>query len=145
MNNPLEKVIELKLVKYGISLIVFSLVSTFCLALMLFIVYTLDLEKSTSLIIILSFIAVPFLLLLKPDIFFVKYEAEMAFKDDYFMLDNTKYYWNDVAWYKSNAGSKLVMGFAIGIIGKKTLKLYSTTKSGEELNAWIDMVEMFEK
>ena len=36
------------------------------------------------------------------------------------------------------------MGFAIKIMGKKTLKLYSSTKSSEELNAWINMTETVE-
>ncbi len=147
MNGQREKVFKLKLVKNGVSSAILSFTFIVILFSPLVLVITIQgMSKTTFFAILISDLLVLLLFFWKYyDRLLVKYESSLSFHPDHFQLDGNHYKWEEITWYKKNAGSKFTMGFVVGLKNKSTLRFYATMKRGGELNTWMEMVNAFEK
>lgn len=147
MNDHEGKDFKLKLVKNGLSsVILFFTFMSLLLTPIILITVIQGMSKTTLYAILIPDLLLFFLLVWKYfDKLLVKYESSLIFHSDTFELDGKQYNWEEIEWYRRNSGSKFTMGFVVGLKSQTVLKFYVTTKEGEELNTWMEMVDAFEK
>ena len=66
---------------------------------------------------------------------YLRYKSTISIYDDYFQVDDEKYYWHQIEWYRGNHGGKLCFAFDIGIHKiKSPLRFYIEHKWNKDNN-----------
>jgi len=73
----------------------------------------------------------------------IKYKATLKISDSFFELNQSRYYWEDVEWHRTDMNSAIMNGFVVGVKGFPSLKFHITNKNGIELDVWQKMKKEF--
>lgn len=136
---------ELQLVKLGISkiIILFTFICWLSSVVLFSIVAPSYIDSAFSVLIFYIFFS-SFILLKYFDLLFVKYRSNLFLFNTHFEIDNNKYYWENIEWYRTNAGSRLAIGISIGMKDdNKNLKIYAVLKQGKNLAECTEMIATF--
>ncbi len=74
----------------------------------------------------------------------VKFRCSISFYDSHMQVDETKIDWENIEWFQTNIGSAFLLGLHIGTYSNNKIKTYVSLKQGDNLDNYIEMIELFE-
>lgn len=142
--TPIKK-FELTLVKSPASNIIFFVAimasTALAISIPLILTFQFGFTKSIWNFLILSGI-ISFLFWKYGHKLYLRYNSTISIYDNYFTVDNQKYYWNQIEWYRGNHGGNLCIAFDIGIHKIKSPLRFFIESIGKNNNNFHDFFKM---